>query len=85
MPYHAVVVAKNKLLMCFQILVSCSWVGLIASYVMDIPQGESGFVIVGMFFSIPIMCLVSQTSIFVVYWLVSKIVAHIKGLKVIGT
>jgi len=85
MPYHALVVSKSRALMVIQILVSLLWLSLIAYYILDIPEGENGFVIVGMLFSIPIFCLISQSLLFAIHWLISKIARHFKELKEIGT
>lgn len=78
MPYHAVVVSKSKILMWIQIVISCLFVGVIFYYVLDIPEGENGTVIVGMLFFIPFFCFLSQVAMFCAYWLFSKLVNYLK-------
>lgn len=60
MPYLALKKSKSKILMLLQISLSIFWGAMLVSYFIDIPEGESGFVIVGMLFILPIFCLFTQ-------------------------
>jgi hypothetical protein len=60
MPYLAWRKYKSLIFTCIQALISCLWVSMIAFYVFNIPEGENGFVIVGMLFTIPSFCLLTQ-------------------------
>lgn len=69
MPYHARVVSKSRKLMWWQLAVSVCWAWLIFhEYFTEIPEGENGSVIVGMFVFIPFICLLSQVVFFVVHY-----------------
>ena len=79
MPYHAKVVAKSKILIWWQIAVSVFWAYLIFyDYMADIPEGENGSVIIGMFMVYPFLCIISQTIFFVLYYIASKILVRFK-------
>ncbi len=87
MPYHAKAVTKSKFLIWSQIGFSIVWAYLIFyDYMSDIPEGENGSVIVGMFLIYPLLCFLSQVVFFVFYYVVSKIsyrfkLAYNKPLK----
>ncbi len=81
MPYHAVVVSKSKFLMGIQVLISCLWLCLILVYFIDIPEGENGFVIVGMLFFIPFACLLSQVVMFCIFWMLKQTINYFRGLR----
>jgi hypothetical protein len=67
MPMHALYVVKNKLLLLCQISLSIYWAYMIfGDYLRDMPEGENGSVIVGMFVVIPIICFLSQ----IIFWLI---------------
>ncbi|AQP99092.1 hypothetical protein B0W48_04295 [Pseudoalteromonas aliena] len=60
MPYLAWRKYRSLSFTCIQSLISCFWASMIVLYVFNIPEGENGFVIVGMFFTIPIFSLFTQ-------------------------
>ena len=64
---------KNKLFALVQAGIAAMWVIMLISYFIDIPEGESGFVIVGMLFVLPIFCIVTQLIFFGVYWIVKRV------------
>ena len=79
MPYHAKVVSRSKLLIWCQIVISFLWAYLIFyEYMTEIPQGENGSVIVGMFIVFPFICFLSQVIFFVLHYIVAKIVCWYK-------
>ncbi|WP_100658740.1 hypothetical protein [Alteromonas flava] len=74
MPVHAHIVSQNKYLLAVQILVSFFiFVFVIADYFRNIPDGESGFVIVGMLFVLPLFNFVVQLAIMCSYYVGKKL------------
>ncbi|WP_158678968.1 MULTISPECIES: hypothetical protein [unclassified Pseudoalteromonas] len=66
--------------MWWQLAVSAMWAWLIFyEYVTEIPEGENGSVIVGMFVLVPFLCLLSQVMFFVVHYVGNGIVNRIKS------
>jgi len=64
---------KSKMFVLVQTGIAAMWVIMLISYFTDIPEGESGFVIVGMLFILPIFCVVTQSIFFGVYWIVKRV------------
>ncbi|WP_427400242.1 hypothetical protein [Glaciecola sp. 1036] len=64
---------KNKLFVLIQTGIAAMWLTMLISYFTDIPEGESGFVIVGMLFVWPIFCIVTQLIFSGVYWIVNRV------------
>jgi hypothetical protein len=46
---------------------------MLITFFTNIPAGESGFVIVGILFVLPIFCIATQLLFFAVYWIMTKI------------
>jgi hypothetical protein len=64
---------KDKLFVLVQSGLSAMWIGMLITFFTDIPTGESGFVIVGILFVLPIFCIATQLLFFAVYWIMTKI------------
>ena len=81
MPYHAKLVSNSTKLMWTQVAVAAIFAfQIFYSYVSEIPEGENGSVIIGMFVVIPFVCFLSQVSVFVVHYILRKL-AYNKPLK----
>ena len=80
MPYHAWRKSKSIILTCVQIVIAVGWASMIAWYVNDIPENEHGAVIVGLLFTIPIFCLISQLICLGIYLGINLITTHFREL-----
>jgi hypothetical protein len=75
MPYHAWAVSKSKPLMWWQIGISVLWAySIFYDYITEIPEGENGSVIIGMFMVFPFLCLLSQVIFFASHYIFNKAV-----------
>jgi hypothetical protein len=73
MPYHAKAVTKSKLVILSQMGFSLFWAYLIFyDYMSNIPEGENGSVIIGLFMIYPLLCFLSQVVFFVLYYVINK-------------